>query len=77
MTYRCASFGLAAVGLTDCDTPRITCDGCQAVINIRGLPPEWFLDGKPKRGWSIVRDAEGMRVGDYCPTCTRKQKAKR
>lgn len=50
--------------------PRITCDGCGLVMNIRenGPPPAWLLDGKPAKGWSLVKSADGSR-DDRCPRC--------
>ena len=67
---------LGALGIPDGD-PTISCngDGCEARIVIKGLPPEWFLDGKAKRGWSIVRDGDTRR--DYCLACTKARKAAR
>jgi hypothetical protein len=56
--------------------PQIHCDfvGCDARIVIDGLPPQWFLDGKAKRGWRIIRDG-GRR--DYCPQHAPPQPTKR
>lgn len=50
--------------------PAIHCDGagCGAVIRIDGLPPKWFLDGKPKRGWTLIREPGEKRL-DFCPNC--------
>lgn len=54
--------------------PSITCDGCGVVLTIvSNPPPKWFLDGRAKPGWLLVRheEREGrvrMR-SDYCPTC--------
>ena len=76
MTYRCASIGLAAYGLPDNDQPGITCDGCRMeTIKINAPPPKWFLDGKPKRGWSIEKTDETRM--DFCPSCTAERRAKR
>lgn len=50
--------------------PAIHCDGagCGAVIRIDGLPPSWFLAGKPKRGWALILEPGEKRI-DYCPRC--------
>jgi hypothetical protein len=75
MTYRVGRLGFGGMGYADSD-PRITCDGpeCDERIYILAPPPKWFLDGKAKRGWSLVRTGETR--SDYCPACTRKRKAK-
>jgi hypothetical protein len=75
VTYRCGTQGLGRLGIADSE-PTITCNGsgCEQRIVINGLPPEWFLDGKHKPGWSKTGD--GGERKDYCPTCTRKRKVK-
>jgi hypothetical protein len=66
VSYRAGvGMGLRSLGMEPGD-PIITCDyvGCDARIVIDGLAPTWFLDGKAKRGWTLIRD-NGRR--DYCP----------
>lgn len=50
--------------------PRITCDGCGLVLNIREdrPPPSWFLNGRAAPGWKLVKQADGSRT-DLCPRC--------
>jgi hypothetical protein len=69
VTYRC---GISGFGVER--PPTITCDGCGVRVEIRSLPPKWFLDGKAKPGWKLVRHEEkpggGFRMrSDYCPEC--------
>lgn len=69
MTYRA---GL--VGFGEGRPPTIFCDGCsnRIVIGDVDIAPAWFLQNKPKRGWSLQRteNADGSiaRV-DLCPAC--------
>lgn len=69
MSYRCgigAGMGLKPGG------PVIICDGCGLEFPLdRGprIPPAWFLDGKPPRGWRGLRMADGSRRWDLCPGC--------
>jgi len=48
--------------------PTVYCDspGCEARIEIRAVPPSWFLDGKPPPRWSGYRTEVGKRE-DFCP----------
>jgi hypothetical protein len=64
MSYLCGLMGLRS--------PTIRCDGegCTAQIVIEGMPPNWFLDNRPKRGWRLVRrerDNAPVYRRDYCP----------
>ncbi len=49
--------------------PRITCDGCGLVLNIRQdrPPPAWFLDGKAAPGWKRTRRDDTL--DDRFPRC--------
>lgn len=50
--------------------PRVICDGCGLVLNVRDdrPPPAWFLDGKPPKGWATTKREDGTR-DDRCPRC--------
>lgn len=69
MTYYCGiGPGLGALAREPC----VECDGCGARVYIDGFPPRWFLDKKPKPGWSLMRtEHEDGRVtrDDRCPKC--------
>lgn len=54
--------------------PSITCDGCGVVLTIvSNPPPKWFLDGRAKPGWQLLRheerDGRVRMRSDYCPAC--------
>jgi hypothetical protein len=60
-TYRCGVLG---------SDPCIICDGCHFALYIRtgaSVPPKWFLDNKPPRGWA--KGYEGEKRWDKCPEC--------
>lgn len=69
MTYHCGiGAGLGALARE----PQITCDGCGVRIYIDGFPPRWFLNGKAKPGWSLVRkerDDGSIERDDRCSKC--------
>lgn len=69
MTYYCGiGPGLGALAREPC----VECDGCGVRVYIDGFPPRWFLDKKPKPGWSLMRtEHEDGRVtrDDRCPKC--------
>ena len=69
MTYRCAlGPGVAKLlGLPDSPTPRIICDGCGAIHEIRGLPPGWFLRGDAPPRWGRTGNEKSRK--DLCPEC--------
>ena len=70
MSYRCG----IGPGLFDIAPrePHIACDGCGAQYVVRGkhgVPPGWFLDGKPPPKWAGRRGGlDGLRE-DWCPVC--------
>jgi hypothetical protein len=47
--------------------PRVSCDspGCEARIEINGLPPAWLLKRKAPRGWKTLIIDDFRR--DWCP----------
>lgn len=61
--------GLAKMFGMEPGGPRITCDGCKAVLAIRDdrLLPRWFMDGKAAPGWKLTRTEEART--DLCPRC--------
>ena len=71
MSYRSGIY----IGSNDDGPPRITCDDCgvQVTIGDGVLPPSWFIDGKAKPGWKLIRHENGTRT-DYCATCKSKHK---
>ncbi len=52
--------------------PQVICDGCGFTIYIHERPPMWFLNGKPKPGWSLKREERedgSVERDDRCPKC--------
>lgn len=79
MSYRCGvGAGMAKIGFAP-RGPAIVCDGCGAEykIDIGVIPPRWFLDGKPPRGWhwANINDSVGRRI--LCQKCWREPSPRR
>jgi hypothetical protein len=71
VSYRCGIGGrLSGAGFSS--EPVIICDGCgdtHAIASKVSFTPEWFLRGKPPRGWRGLRMADGSKRWDLCPGC--------
>ena len=71
MSYRCGiDPTLARMMGVEPGGPRVKCDSCGLVLNIRDdrPPPKWLLENKPAPGWKMIKTTDGMRT-DTCKRC--------